>query len=95
MKTTTLALAFAAAVMAGSAASAQALKLAQATADDVKWINQCLKDNEDAKVSVDIVRKYCVCMNNKMSNDETRSITQWEKANPAARAACDKEAGWR
>jgi hypothetical protein len=34
-------------------------------------------------------------MNNKMENNETRSITQWEKANPAAQAACDKESGWK
>jgi hypothetical protein len=34
-------------------------------------------------------------MNEKMSSNETRSITEWEKANPAARAACDRESGWR
>jgi hypothetical protein len=34
-------------------------------------------------------------MNNKMSDNETRSISQWEKANPKARAACDREAGWK
>jgi hypothetical protein len=28
-------------------------------------------------------------MNETMDNNETRSITQWEKANPAARHACD------
>jgi hypothetical protein len=26
---------------------------------------------------------------------ETRSITEWEKSNPRARAACDKESGWK
>jgi hypothetical protein len=69
--------------------------LAQATADDVKWVNQCLADNKDATVSMEIVRKYCVCMNDKMDSNETRSITQWEKANPQARVACDRESGWR
>jgi hypothetical protein len=34
-------------------------------------------------------------MNNKMDNNETRSITQWEKANPRASEACSKEAGWK
>jgi hypothetical protein len=29
-----------------------------------------------------------------MSNNETRSITQWEKANPNAQEACSKDAGW-
>lgn len=68
---------------------------AQMTTDDLKWVNQCLADNASAKVGRDVVRAYCVCMNNKMSNNETRSISQWEKANPQARAACDRESGWR
>jgi hypothetical protein len=41
------------------------------------------------------VLKYCTCMNNKMSDDETQSITQWEKSHPTERAACDKKAGWK
>ena len=64
------------------------------TADDVKWVAQCLVDNADAKVSPAVVEKYCVCMNSKMGDNETRTITQWEKANPNARAACEKAAGW-
>lgn len=64
------------------------------SADDRKWINECLADNKNAKVSIAVVTAYCTCMNNKMSDSETRSITQWEKANPGARKACDKEAGW-
>jgi hypothetical protein len=65
-----------------------------ATTDDVKWINQCVSDNKgDAAEAV--VLKYCTCMNNKMSNNETQSITQWEKSHPQERAACDKEAGWK
>ena len=71
------------------AAFAQAMN-----ADDVKWINQCIADNKGG-ASDAVVRKYCICMNEKMSSNETRSITEWEKANPVARAACDKEAGWR
>ena len=42
-----------------------------------------------------VVLKYCTCMNNKMSDNETQSITQWEKSHPAERTACDKEAGWK
>jgi hypothetical protein len=34
-------------------------------------------------------------MNEKMDENETRSISEWEKANPRARAACDKESGWK
>jgi hypothetical protein len=75
--------------MAGNAAFALAMN-----ADDVKWINQCIADNKGG-ASETVVRKYCICMNEKMSSNETRSITEWEKANPAARAACDRESGWR
>jgi hypothetical protein len=64
-------------------------------ADDAKWIAQCIKDNADAKVAVEVVTKYCTCMNNKMSGEETRSITQWEKTHETERLACDKEAGWK
>jgi len=64
------------------------------TTDDVKWINQCVADNRgDAPAGV--VLKYCTCMNNKMSDNETRSITQWEKTHVAERKACDREAGWK
>ena len=64
------------------------------TTDDGKWINQCVADNKgDAAAAV--VLKYCTCMNNKMSDNETQSITQWEKTHVAERKACDKEAGWK
>ena len=87
MKLASVLLLLAASVMAGNAALA-------ATADDVKWINQCIQDNKGG-ASDAIIRKYCMCMNEKMDNNETRSITEWEKSNPRARAACDKESGWK
>ncbi len=68
---------------------------ARADSDDVKWIAQCMKDNQDAKVSAAVISKYCTCMNNKMSSDETQSITQWEKTHVREREACDREAGWK
>ena len=65
-----------------------------ATTDDVKWINQCVADNKGAAKD-DVILKYCTCMNNKMDDNETRSITQWEKTHPKERAACDRESGWK
>jgi hypothetical protein len=79
----------AAAMSANSAAVAQ-----QMNADDLKWINQCIADNRGG-ASPEVIRKYCICMNEKMDSNETRSISEWEKSNPAARAACDKESGWK
>ncbi|SFJ67913.1 hypothetical protein SAMN05216304_111139 [Bosea sp. OK403] len=94
MKPATLATAAVAfALLAGQTLFMGRAAMAQ-SADDAKWVGQCLIDNAGGAAEP-IVRKYCVCMNNKMSDNETRSITQWEKSNPAARAACDKEAGWR
>jgi len=68
---------------------------ARADTDDVKWIAQCLKDNQEAKVDASIIQKYCSCMNDKMSSNESQSISQWEKTHVAERAACDKESGWK
>jgi hypothetical protein len=87
MKIATFALALAGFAFAGNAAIA-------ATTDDVKWINQCVNDNKGGAAS-EVVLKYCTCMNNKMSDNETRSITQWEKTHESERKACDKEAGWK
>lgn len=69
---------------------------AQMSSDDLKWVNQCISDNKGEKGGTPaIVRAYCICMNEKMDDNETRSITQWEKANPKARVACEKQAGWK
>jgi hypothetical protein len=89
MKLAALALGLLASAAASNAALAQAMN-----ADDLKWVNQCITDNKGG-ASDAIIRKYCVCMNEKMDSNETRSITEWEKANPRARAACDKESGWK
>jgi len=65
-------------------------------ADDMRWINRCISDNRgEPGGTPEIVRAYCICMNEKMDSNETRSITAWEKANPGARQACEKQAGWK
>ena len=83
--------AFLCAAMVAAPASAQ-----RTNADDVKWVNQCIDDNRgEAGGTPPILRAYCVCMNEKMDSNETRSITQWEKANPGARRACERQSGWK
>ena len=89
MKLTVLALLAAAFAVASTAA------FAQLSADDVKWINQCIVDNKNEGAKAPVVRKYCFCMNEKMDSNESQSITQWEKKNPRARDDCSREAGWR
>ncbi len=76
-----------------AAAPAQAQRM---NADDMKWINQCIDDNKsEAGGTPQIVRAYCMCMNEKMDDNETRSVTQWERANPGARRDCERKSGWR
>jgi hypothetical protein len=65
------------------------------TQDDLKWVNQCIQDNRGEGASAPVVRAYCMCMNEKMDNNETRTITEWERANPAARRDCERQSGWR
>ena len=77
-----------------------ALPLSHASAqtmnqDDLKWVNQCIRDNRGEGAKASVIRAYCVCMNEKMDNNETRSITQWEKAHPAAMHACERSSGWK
>jgi len=72
-----------------------ASSLAMAGPDDAKWIAKCIQDNKDANVPVEVITKYCTCMNEKMDESETQSITQWEKTHPNERAECDKVAGWK
>lgn len=76
------------ALVSGSTALAQ-------SADDRKWVNQCIRDNKGEGATPEVVRKYCVCMNDKMDETETRSISQWEKANPEAMKDCERQAGWK
>ncbi|CUW38276.1 conserved exported protein of unknown function [Magnetospirillum sp. XM-1] len=66
-----------------------------AGSDDAKWVAKCIKDNADAKVSAEVVKTYCTCMNNKMDDNETLSISAWEKTHPNEMKACEKEAGWK
>ena len=69
---------------------------AQLSKDDVKWINQCIADNKGVPGgTAEVVRKYCMCMNEEMDDNETRSVTAFEKANPKIRAKCDAAAGWK
>ena len=64
--------------------------------DDLKWVNQCIGDNRgEPGGTPEIVRAYCICMNEKMDNNETRSISTWEKANPGARRDCERKSGWK
>ena len=72
------------------AASALGGNVAYAGADDAKWVAQCVMDNQAEKVGIEVIAKYCTCMNEKMSDNETLSITQWEKTHPTEMRACER-----
>jgi hypothetical protein len=78
-----------AAILLGSSAFAQKMN-----SDDLKWVNRCIDDNKDGATPA-VIRKYCMCMNEKMDDNEAQSISTWEKSHPKERAACDKESGWK
>ncbi|HEX3883841.1 MAG TPA: hypothetical protein VHW66_14375 [Stellaceae bacterium] len=87
MKLSVLSLMLAGSVFASTAALADA--------DDAKWVAKCVSDNQREHASIEVITKYCTCMNNKMSSNETLSVTAWEKTHPTEMAACDKESGWK
>ena len=64
-------------------------------ADDAAWIAKCVSENEKEGDAPETVQKYCSCMNNKMSDDETLSISAWETSHPKEMKACEAEAGWK
>ena len=66
-----------------------------ASKDDKAWIDRCIRDNKDEGAKASVVRAYCECMNNEMDDNETLSITAWEKKNPKTRDMCSKKAGWK
>ncbi|MBF0213725.1 MAG: hypothetical protein HQM00_09210 [Magnetococcales bacterium] len=68
---------------------------ASAGSDDEAWVAKCIRDNKHEGQSQATVAIYCSCMNNQMSDNETLSITAWEKSHPAEMAQCEKEAGWK
>ncbi|MBF0108382.1 MAG: hypothetical protein HQL76_04320 [Magnetococcales bacterium] len=69
--------------------------VAFAGADDASWIAKCMMDNAKENVAPEVMSKYCTCMNAKMDENETLSITAWEQKHPAEMAACEKESGWK
>lgn len=68
---------------------------ALANADDVKWVNKCIADNKNEGAKPEVVKKYCECMNSKMDDNESKSISQWEKTHPDEMKQCEKAAGWK
>ncbi|QFY44533.1 hypothetical protein F6R98_19440 [Candidatus Methylospira mobilis] len=66
-----------------------------AGSDDVKWISQCIADNQAEGQTPETLTTYCTCMNNKMDDNETKTITQWEKTHKKEEEACAAQAKWK
>ena len=67
---------------------------ARADSDDKLWVAQCIRDNAGSEVSTAVLFKYCKCMTNKMDDEETRSVTDWEPTHPDEKAVCRTKAKW-
>ncbi len=67
---------------------------ARADSDDKLWVAQCVRDNAGAEVTTPALLKYCKCMTGRMSDDETRSVTEWEPSHPDEKAGCRTKAQW-
>ena len=79
---------------AAALALASSFAMAQ-TADDIKWVNKCIADNKNEGAKPEVVRKYCECMNDKMDDNERKSVTEWEKTHKKEMDECSKAAGWK
>jgi hypothetical protein len=66
-----------------------------ASPDDMKWIAQCIMDNKDEGQPMEVVQKYCECMNSKMDDNENLSVTEWEKKHPQEEKECSEKSGWK
>ncbi len=82
------------AIAASALLSLFAVAPAFANADDAAWIKRCVSDNSDQGQSSGVIATYCSCMDNKMPESATQSITTWEKSHPKEQEACSAEAGW-
>ena len=71
-----------------------AVSTAFADADDISWVNKCIRDNKNEGQADSVIIAYCSCMNNQMSSTETQSITAWEKTHKPEMEKCSKQAGW-
>jgi hypothetical protein len=83
-------LALACTALLASAAAAPAFE-----SDDAAWIRRCVSDNASAGQGPETLAVYCGCMNDKMPNDETLSITAWEKTHRTEQETCSTLAKWR
>ena len=79
--------------LSGLATAADEAK--QSDPEDAKWIAKCIEDNKDQGQTAEVIKKYCECMVSKMADDESQSVTQWEKTHPESRKECDKASGWK
>ena len=86
----------AAAIFLAACATLNPASAQKMNADDVKWVNQCIDDSRGVEGYTPArARAYCMCMNEKMDDNETRTITQWEKSHPAAQHDCEQKSGWK
>ena len=79
-------------LLAGSVLASTA---AYADRADAQWVARCVSDNQRGNATVEQIAKYCTCLNGKMDDNETLSVTAWEKSHPTEMKMCERESGWQ
>ena len=63
--------------------------------EDAQHVDQCVRDSAGMSATQQVKIMYCTCMVGKMDDNETRSVSQWEVANPAIATECARLSGWK
>ena len=75
-----------------AAAPATAAKLSPA---DLAWIDKCVADRKLEQLDPVKLRKYCVCMQEIVDDNEPFTVSELEHSYPPAHVMCSDEAGLR
>ncbi len=79
--------------LAFGASDAGAAKL---PALDKAWTDQCISLRKASKNLPDVIRNYCVCMQELIgAGDKFETITEMERKYPPAHRSCRRKAGMR
>ena len=67
---------------------------ARADYEDQLWTAQCVRDYASSEVATTVLLKYCMCMTDKMDDEETKPVIEWEQAHSAEKASCMAKVRW-
>jgi hypothetical protein len=63
------------------------------SAADIAWIEKCISDRAIERNDPVKLRKYCVCMQGIVEDNEPFTVTELERSYPPAHAMCMEQSG--